>query len=181
MEIPENIIRRIEPFIHQETDDCIEYPTTNKDDYPDFHTKVGGKVKHFRMHRVAYQVYYGEELTSEDVICHKCDNPKCVNPRHLFKGTHNDNVQDKVSKGRQAKGASNGRYVDGYYTKEAIEYRKNNPRPRTWQRRLPDDTVRRIRELRRQGYKLQNISNETGVNISTVKDICSGRAYSDLL
>lgn len=40
-----------------------------------------------------------------------------------------------------------------------------------------DDCV----ELRKQGYKLQNISNEAGVNISTVKDICSDRAYSELI
>lgn len=181
MEIPEVVIRRIEPYIHQDTDECIEYPTTSKDDYPDFHVRIDGRQKHFRMHRVAYQVYYNDNLTSEDVICHKCDNTKCVNPRHLFKGTHNDNVQDKVSKDRQAKGENNGRYKTGYYTKEAIEYRKNNPRPRTWQRRLPDDTVKKVRELRKQGYKLLNISIEAGVNISTVKDICSGRAYSELI
>lgn len=51
------------------------------------------------MHRVAYQVYYKDDLTPNDVICHKCDNPACVNPKHLFKGTHQDNVQDKVNKG----------------------------------------------------------------------------------
>jgi len=61
---------------------------------------INNKKVHFLMHRVAYQVYYNDNLTSEDIICHKCDNPKCVNPKHLFKGTHKDNVLDKCKKGR---------------------------------------------------------------------------------
>ncbi len=46
------------------------------------------------------------DLPDTVVVCHKCDNPACVRPSHLFLGTANDNVQDKVAKGRQAKGVS---------------------------------------------------------------------------
>lgn len=50
-------------------------------------------------HRVSYKFYY---KTVEDgmLVCHKCDNPSCVKPTHLFVGTPQDNMNDKVSKGR---------------------------------------------------------------------------------
>lgn len=49
--------------------------------------------------------------SDNDLVLHKCDNPACQNPKHLFIGTHIDNSDDKIKKGRQAKlnGVENGR------------------------------------------------------------------------
>lgn len=57
-------------------------------------------------HRYSWVLANGEipESDTQDYrgncVCHSCDNPLCVNPNHLFLGTHLDNMHDKVSKGR---------------------------------------------------------------------------------
>lgn len=58
-------------------------------------------------HRVSWSIYRGE-IPAGMQILHHCDNPPCVNPRHLFLGTQSDNMKDMTIKGRRANGAKNG-------------------------------------------------------------------------
>ena len=56
--------------------------------------------KRYRAHRVAFEMFNGKEIPKEMSICHTCDHPWCVNPYHLFCGTHSENMQDKIAKKR---------------------------------------------------------------------------------
>jgi len=64
------------------------------------HIKVLGKSE--LVHRIAYQTLVGD-IPSGMFVCHRCDNPSCLNPEHLFVGTNQDNIDDKVAKNRQSK------------------------------------------------------------------------------
>lgn len=71
--------------------------------------RTGKKCTH--AHRFAYEYTYGA-IPNELKVLHKCDNPLCVNPNHLFLGTNKDNTQDMITKGRRfqppTKGENNG-------------------------------------------------------------------------
>lgn len=70
-----------------------------------FDDGIRGREEH-RAHRMAYVFTYGEIPKGHGYhgtcVCHICDNRKCVNPSHLFLGSHKDNMHDKSAKGRAA-------------------------------------------------------------------------------
>lgn len=71
----------------------------NKDGYG--YLFYEGKMQ--RVTRLSYALFNGN-ISDNKLVLHKCDNPSCINPEHLFLGTHADNANDRNSKGRQAKG-----------------------------------------------------------------------------
>ena len=80
------------------------------------HVSIGGKTH--RSHRVAYEIFYGEIQKNMHVL-HRCDNRLCVNPIHLFLGTNDDNVRDRVLKGR-SRGAIGERNVKSKLTPSKV-------------------------------------------------------------
>lgn len=96
-------------------------------------------------HRLAWRIANGDaEIPAGSVVMHACDNPRCVNPAHLSLGTQQDNIRDAVRKGRWAV------------------------------RKLTDEDVATIRELRASGVQAKAIAARFGIGRSTVSDIARG-------
>ena len=109
-----------------------------------------GKFRSSAASRASYQYYIGE-ITRGMQVCHTCDNRKCVNPAHLFLGTISDNMKDKNSKNRQAKGSKIANSI------------------------LRDDIVLEIRKKRLAGAEYQFLSDE--YEISWYLVICKNRQW----
>lgn len=79
-------------------DECWEWTgTKNAGGYG----TISMNKKRYLCHRVSFVLTHNMDLLPEFIICHHCDNPKCVNPKHLFMGSHADNAQDRAKKKRQ--------------------------------------------------------------------------------
>ena len=78
--------------------DCWEWTASKvSNGYGAFQLGVGKTV---RAHMLMLQLHNGKEISTQDHVCHKCDNPACVNPEHLFLGDALINNQDMMAKGR---------------------------------------------------------------------------------
>lgn len=90
----------------KQTNYCWEWEGyINSDGYGVFRT-----AKATLAHRFAFELINGP-ISPRLSVCHRCDNPKCVNPLHLFEGTHHDNMIDKMNKGRSKSTFKTSKYL----------------------------------------------------------------------
>ena len=128
--------------------------------------QVDGKSR--RAHRVAWERSFGEIGTGL-VVCHRCDNPKCINPAHLFLGTPLDNRRDCVAKGRQARGERSARYTHPETTARGERHGRA---------RLSGEAVRQIRSRHATGLvTAKALAHEFGVGLTTVWHVIHGDTW----
>lgn len=109
-------------------------------------------------HRVSWVLQHGTEIPSGQQVLHRCDNPSCVRPTHLFLGTNADNVADKIAKGRDRHGS----FPTGTHHPNA---------------KLTPEAVAQIREMRARGVLLRDIAAAVGVSKSSVWSVTSGKTW----
>lgn len=123
----------------------------------------GRSGKRVKAHRKAYEDAFGP-IPEGLFVCHRCDNPACINPAHLFLGTAADNNRD-----RHAKGRSRGLFPSG--DEHPARQRSGQ---RHWSAKLSDDDVQAIRSERAKGITTLSLGNRFGVNPATISRIARG-------
>jgi hypothetical protein len=122
---------------------------------------IAGKMR--RLHRVVYCKHnsVGIESIWDKVVRHTCDNPRCINPDHLVIGTHQDNMDDKVKRGRSLM---------------------------LTQRLLTSEQVRAIRTTyvpSRKGvtnpYGFRGLAKQFGIDSNAVRLIVLGKTYKEVV
>jgi hypothetical protein len=134
--------------------------------------KNGGKYgrtwindRGYYAHRVIYDLVYPNTITlsapkdsdESGFLLHTCDNPSCCNPKHLFVGTHADNMADKVAKNRQKKFPTD-----------------HGPRCK-----LSMAQAREIRELRKNGVSARELAKKYEISLPSIKTLLRGDSYKE--
>ena len=115
-----------------------------------------GAGEHELTHRAAYRMYKGH-ITQGAFVLHTCDNPRCVNPDHLYLGTQADNVRDMWDRNRAAPGVVKG-------TKHGMSV-------------LTDEKVREIRDSKETGPA---IAKRLGISTTTVYDVRNRKIWKHI-
>jgi len=133
-------------------DSCWEWPGTRAV------AGYGVKRMNYKLyltHRLAYE-YKNGPIPKGMYVCHKCDNPPCCNPSHLFLGWPQDNLRDAQQKGRMPKGEA---------------HKKS---------KLKDNDITQIKALANSNASRAELANRFGVSRGTIVDVLYGRTWKHI-
>jgi hypothetical protein len=113
-------------------------------------------------HRLAYIFAFGN-IPQNKFVCHKCDNPKCCNPNHLFLGTPKQNTDDMIRKQRQQNYSN-------------VLYGENHPRAK-----LNNNDIKEIRFLHKNKLmKVKEIAKKFNISIPTLECIIYNKTWKHI-
>jgi predicted XRE-type DNA-binding protein len=136
-------------------DECWLWTSCIRNNYGNFSVKN----KTLRPHRIIYELTY-DKIPDGMFVCHKCDIPLCCNPKHLFLGTHTDNMQDMVKKGRLPSQIGEKSHTA----------------------KLSEESVRKIRELHKTGnYYQRQIAAMFKISRQRVSAIITGKCWEHVI
>lgn len=112
-------------------------------------------------HRVSYKLSKGP-IPRGLFVCHECDTPACVNPKHLFLGTNRDNMRDMVAKGRAGKGP-------GF---------SGDTHPSS---KFTSNQITEMRKAYVGGQTATSLAEQFGMDRSAINDVLGGRSWKRIL
>jgi len=140
-------------LVRNEQTGCLEWSgCTTKKGYG----MVSNGNRPVLVHRYFYEKWVGR-IPKGLNVCHRCDNPSCVEPAHLFIGTNADNTADMVEKCRQARGERHG------------------------MAKLTLTEVAAVRSARAAGVTVREVAKQFEISIGTVSLIANGKIWNDTL
>ena len=147
--------------IYKDLGNCWEWiAKTYKDGYGRF--KVDNKE--IASNRLSWELHY-DKIPKNLYVLHKCDNPSCVNPEHLFLGTKKDNMQDAKIKGRLKNNFEKGHNFSPKGEKH-------------WKAKLTEEKVKEIRMLyKTENYTQKEIALLFKVTISNISNIIHNKTW----
>ena len=133
---------------------------------------IGEPAVRISAHRFSFELANGA-IPSGMLVLHKCDNRPCVNPHHLFLGTHRDNMADMVRKGRSASGARNGMRIHP----ERLHLTRGERNGRS---KLTDESVLEVRRRLTAGESNGELARAFGVSSAAISFIAQRRTWAHL-
>lgn len=168
---PENKLARVRDMLSKfNGPGCYEWPLSKTAaGYGQFSIRIDGRQYLGYAHRAAWEVAFGEIPPGLEV-CHKCDNPACMRPDHLFLGSHKENMSDMARKKRSNIGRR--------FPRGDLHWARKNPArvrgEKNSRAKLTEDDVRYIKQSNESHASL---GRKFGVTISAIFSIRRGKSW----